>query len=197
MKDEKDIIGLILKGDSKTISKIYQECFPAIRQMVLTNSGDKEEAKDIFQETMVVLYRKIKNDSLTLNCTLSTYIYSISRNMWLDKLRRKGKFQNVMQFHQENSGPDKNLIDLIHQNETYALYQKHFQRLGEDCKKILCWFFEGKDMKFIAREMNYKSEGYARKRKFKCKDKLIRNIQNDPVYHEITEGNSLDNHTIN
>lgn len=197
MIDEKEILNGILKGDYQAITILYQNCYPAVKKLILKNTGQPEEAEDIFQESLVVLYRKIKNEDFKLSCSLSTYIYSICRNMWLDKLRRKKRLKKLHEINNDYFDADDDLFIVMHKNEQYALFQKHLLQLGADCQKLLRLFFEGNDMKYIAREMNYKSVGYARKRKFKCKDKLIQNIQGDPVYKEITEGNSLDNQTIN
>ena len=163
---------------------------------MLKNSGQIEEAEDIFQEALVVLFRKIKNDTLTLNCSLSTYVYAISRNMWLDKLRRKNRTTGTLADEQEVVDLDDDVINTIHHNERYAVFQKHFQKLGDGCRQLLRMFFKGADMKQITREMSFSSVGYTRKRKFKCKEQLIRAIRQDPAYHELAEGNSLDDQTI-
>lgn len=197
MKKYDNIKTLILKGDTDTLTNLYRECFPSIKQFIIKNSGDIEDAEDVFQEALVILYRKIKEDSLVLKCALSTYIYSICRNMWLDRLRRKSRTIGVIDGEQEIVDLGDDIITTIHKNDQYALYQKHFQSIGKGCQKLLTLFFEGKKMQFITQAMGFGSEGYTRKRKFKCKEKLINSIQNDPTYNELKEGNSFDINTIN
>jgi len=197
MQKDKETLASILKGDAKTLTQLYQDCFPAIRQLVLRNSGLIEDAEDIFQEALVVLYRKIKADNLVLKCTLSTYIYSICRNMWLDRLRRKSRTVGVIDGDQELVDLDDDVIATIYKNDQYALYQKHFQNIGEGCQKLLTLFFEGKSMKLITQIMGFGSEQYARKRKFNCKEKLVNGIKEDPLFDELKQGNTLDINTIN
>lgn len=196
-KEKKDILSLIVEGDAKTINQLYQKCFPSIRQLVLSNSGLLEDAEDIFQEALVVLYRKIKDNTLILNCALSTYIYSICRNMWLDRLRRQSKTIGVIDGDREIIDLDDDTVETIYQNDRYRLYQKHFKNIGEGCKKLLTLFFKGEPMKLITKVLGFGSEQYTRKRKFKCKEKLVNSIKSDPLYKELKQGNTLEVVTIN
>jgi len=197
MHKEKDILNLIVKGDTNTINQLYQKCFPAIRQLIVNNSGLLEDAEDVFQEALVVLYRKIKSNTLVLNCALSTYIYSICRNMWLDRLRRQSRTVGVIDGNREIVDLNDDTVEKMYQNDRYRLYQKHFKRVGEGCKKLLTLFFEGKSMKLITKTLGFGSEQYTRKRKFLCKEKLVNNIKGDPLYNELKQGNTLEITAIN
>ncbi len=196
-KEKKDILNLILKGDAETINQLYQKCFPAIRQLVVNNSGLIEDAEDVFQEALVVLYRKINGNTLVLNCALSTYIYSICRNMWLDRLRRQSRTIGVIDGDWEIVDLDDDTVETIYQNDRYKLFQKHFHNIGEGCKKLLSLFFEGKSMKLITKTLGFGSEQYTRKRKFLCKEKLVNNIKADPLYCELKQENTLETTAIN
>ena len=57
--------------------------------------------------------------------------------------------------------------------------------MGEDCQKLLELFFQKKSMDDIAVEMGYASEGYARRRKSQCKDRLVELVKNDAVFREL------------
>jgi len=197
MQKEKDILKLILKGDAETINQLYQECFPIIRQLIVNNSGLLEDAEDVFQEALVVLYRKASGNTLVLNCALPTYIYSICRNMWLDRLRRQSRTIGVIDGDKEIIDLDDDTVETIYQNDRYRLYQKHFERIGEGCKKLLTLFFEGKSMKSITKTLGFGSEQYTRKRKFMCKEKLVDNIKGDSLYNELKQGNTLKVNAIN
>ena len=75
-------------------------------------------------------------------------------------------------------------------NERYRLYQKHFTNLGKDCQKILQLYFDKVPLKNIAQIMGFKSEKYAKKRKFKCKEYLIKSIKQDLEYNKILSGDN-------
>ena len=61
-----------------------------------------------------------------------------------------------------------------------SLYREKWMELPTDARRVLeMFYFKGMNMKDIAREMGYSSEGYARKRKYQCMNKLKQLIRND------------------
>ena len=68
------------------------------------------------------------------------------------------------------------------EQDKYRLFQQHFLRLSEDCKKILQLFLAKTSLKEIAEIMGFKTEKYAKTRKFMCKEKLKNAIINDPNF---------------
>ena len=73
----------------------------------------------------------------------------------------------------------------IEQNEQDQLYRRQFQRLGADCQRILNLFFDKVSMSDIAQKMGFSSVSYAKKRKFQCKQKLVKLIKEDPLFQEL------------
>ena len=65
------------------------------------------------------------------------------------------------------------------------LYRKKFKILSADCQKVIQLFLSGTTMSQIASTMNYSSEGYAKKKKFTCKQKLFSLITSDPAYRNL------------
>lgn len=58
--------------------------------------------------------------------------------------------------------------------------------LGDQCREILTLFLQKVPHAEIARRMGHNSENYSKKLKHICKERLIKNIQNDPdfkLYH--------------
>jgi DNA-directed RNA polymerase specialized sigma24 family protein len=83
--DSEVIIGILNNSDS-VLKKLYLAYFPMVLQLVLNNNGDEDEAKDIYQEAIIVLYNKVKRGDFELSSKLKTYIYSICRRLWLKRL---------------------------------------------------------------------------------------------------------------
>ena len=176
----------IKQHDMYILNFLYKEYYGDIQRLIYRNHGKKEDAKDVFQESIIVIFRQIEQKDLTLSCSFKTYLYSVCRNIWLKQLERKNLAYNYKQEKLEHSVEwDEEMETLADQNEKYALFQKHFQRLTENCKKILKHSLEGLSVKKIAELMGYTSENYTKKRKFQCKENLISRIQNDPCYEEL------------
>lgn len=69
-------------------------------------------------------------------------------------------------------------------NEQYKLYQIHFKRLSKDCQKILQLFLKKVSLTEIADEMGIDSMQFMKRKKYKCKEQLIRYIKSDPNFNE-------------
>lgn len=179
--DEAIIEGLRLRSDY-IIKYIYQELFPMIMFLVTKNNGNEEDAEDVFQDGLIVVFKKIKADELELNCSFRTYIYSICRNLWLQKLSKRKQytreFNDVEDYvtTTEYNIKNNNLDEL----EKFRLYQQHFLTLNKDCQKVLLLFIKKMPLKEIAVEMGFKTEKYAKTRKYLCKEELKKRIINDP-----------------
>ena len=62
-----------------------------LRNHVLNNSGSDEDVSDVFQDTIIILYKQISEDNLNLTTDLKGYFFGIARNVWSAQLRKKQK----------------------------------------------------------------------------------------------------------
>jgi RNA polymerase sigma factor (sigma-70 family) len=180
--DEAIIQGL-MKRDSGIIRYIYKEYYPTIKFLITTNSGTETDAEDVFQDALVVLYRKIARENLVLTSSFKTFLYSICRNLWLQRLDRRVFSNEFMEMEDLSETQDHVFSEPPEdENEKYRLFQQHFLRLSEDCQKVLRLFLNKISLKEIADIMGFKTEKYAKTRKFMCKEKLKNAIINDPSF---------------
>ncbi|MGF7139347.1 RNA polymerase sigma factor [Roseimarinus sediminis] len=180
----------ILRNNSTILRHIYKSYYHMINAFVIRNKGDESNANDIFQEAIIVIYRKLKSDRLMIEtCTFETYLYSVARLLWLKQLeRRKNDIVKVEEVHHfSDQIYDDELVELARKNDRYRLFQEHFQKLGKDCKQILQLFFDKLTFKQIADTLGYTSESYAKKRKHQCKEYLVRSIKQDEEFKKIIE----------
>ncbi len=187
---DEQILKGILRHDNLVLAHVYKQHYYIVNNFVRRNQGDEDDASDIFQEAIIVIYRKLKeNDLLFENRSFESYLYSVCRFLWLKQLEKrrleKEKINNSLPFQEEIY--DDNLLSVIEKNERYLLYQKHFKNISTDCQKILQLFFDKVPLKQISQIMGFKSEKYAKTRKFKCKELLIERIKQDTEYKKIFE----------
>lgn len=187
INDAKVIQGIKEQND-EVLQYIYKKYFRSVRRVVLDNHGDMVDARDIFQEAIVVIYRKIHADEYNGETGgIKTYLISVARFLWLKELRNRRESKVV---HDEYGYLECNPNITDHEYERgrrYALYQKHFMQLGEECQKLLGLLFENKNYKEIADSMNYASDKFVKKKKYRCKEQLIRAIKNDPEFDDYDE----------
>ena len=174
-----------LKGDKQGIKEIYRVFLPKITQFVKKNNGTEEDAKDIFQEAIIVLFKKIREGNFQLTSAFYTYLYGICRNLWLQKLQKN--YKKTVTFSNDREFKDETDFELIMQSEErYQLFRSKFRELSDNCSKILQLFFQRVPMKEIVSRMGFSSLSYAKKRKFECKEKLVALIQNDPKFKTLS-----------
>ncbi len=179
-----DYIAAILTGDHTLLRQMYQRFFPLIRNLVQQNGGSEDDAKDVFQDAVMVIYEKAKHPDFQLTSQFSTYLYGVCRNLWLSRQQKKSSKEVTIPDdakYMADKLPDTDYAAL----EQRKLYDKAFVRLGEDCQKLLSLYFQKMQMEEIASLMGYGSEGYARRRKFMCKEHLTNLVKSYPEYQEL------------
>ena len=187
-----ELLNGIRRNDTIVLQFIYKNFYSNINFFIKKNNGDEEDANDIFQEAIIIIYRKLKANELVLDCSFDTYLYSICRFLWLKILeKRKIEKVNIKDNHEVNYEIfDESLEIIADLNDRHRLYQKHFAGLGKDCQKILQLYFDKVPLQNIADIMGYKSEKYAKKRKYSCKEYLIKSIKQDLQYKNILSGDN-------
>lgn len=194
ISEEEIIRGLLLR-DEKAINLIYENYFPLIKRMVKRNFGNYENAEDVFQEALVIIYEKIKNNDFRLRCSFKTFLYSVCRNQWIKSMFKCGreyqdKFFDVEEYFViSHDVQDYELFDEIKIKE--KLFHKYFLELSKNCQRILKLYFYGKTNSEITEIMRFKSEIYTRTRKYTCKETLKKKIFNNPEYKKILYNKTL------
>ena len=183
---DKEAFTGIQKGDSLVLAKLYKLHYPRIATMVKSNSGSEDDARDLFQDAMMVLYSKAKNPSFELSSSLYTFLYSVSRNLWLKKLRNiKGQGITIRDDLELRDDSDENVQNELLLEARRQLFRKKFRDLGAGCQDILKLSMEGKKIPEIVAKLDLSSELYARQKKFKCKSQLTKLVQNATEYQSL------------
>mgnify|MGYP001294786734 CR=1 FL=1 len=133
------------------------------------NNGNSDDARDIFQEMMIVLYEKARSGSFVLTSQLKTYIYSICRRLWLKRLQQQQKFVSEIDSLEETIPVEEELEIYEQQNGELVMMEKAMQGLGEPCKSLLeAYYLQKKNMTEIAGNFGYTNSDNAKNQKYKC-----------------------------
>jgi RNA polymerase sigma factor (sigma-70 family) len=180
----------IAHGDHEILSYIYKENFRIIKHLVTSNKGNVTDAKDIFQETMVIIYRKIRENNLEITSSLNTFIYAVARILWLKELVLRRKNLEIYDTEDNFISKVPNIVDLIEKNERLKLFREKFEDLSEDCKKVIRMFLNKVPVKDITHIMGYSSEQHTKNRHYRCKKSLISKIKSNGKFNELGYGNN-------
>ncbi|AMM50146.1 RNA polymerase subunit sigma-70 [Rufibacter sp. DG15C] len=173
LASDADIIEGIRREDESALSQLYKMHFPMVLHFVYNNNGSEDDAKDIYQEAVIVFYEKIKSGQLELNCQIKTYLYSICRRLWLKRLSRSSRFSNGLGLIEDTESELAHVeeeVDQAEENELkFAAMASALDQLGEPCKTLLEDFYiQGMGMPEITEKFGYTNADSAKNQKYKC-----------------------------
>lgn len=180
-----DLIRGIRNHDSSILQYVYETYYPITEAYIIHNQGSRDQARDIFQDAMIVVYKRVRSKELVLTCKFGTYLFAICKNIWMQE--RKKYLQRAEKLRQHafvvnDPGPAE---DPLLQNHLSELFNKHFGDLSKDCQKILSMYFNNFSVEDIRAAMNYKDLHHTADRKYRCKKSLINRIVNDPLFKRL------------
>lgn len=163
----------MLKGlasnEKGAIETIYRENYQLIQQLVIHNNGTEDDARDVFQEALIVLYEKAKSGEFELHCQVRTYLYSVSRRLWLKKLQQNRRFDSPVEDLEETVPVEEDLDTHNKLNNQYLIMRAAMGKIGEPCKSLLeAFYVHHKNMLEIAAFFGYTNADNAKNQKYKC-----------------------------
>lgn len=159
-----------LDGRNKVIQQLYSD--DALRQKVysyiLNNGGSSDDANHVFVEAIIKFVQRCYSDVFELKSTMESYIMAVARNEWI---RSRKNLQQELP-HDERMASQEDLEQKLISDERLSAIRNALTDLDEKCRKILLMWASNVKMREIAIRMSYKSDGFARKKKHKCLQKL-------------------------
>lgn len=170
--DNEVILG-ILNNSESALKRLYVAYFPMVLQLIINNNGNEDDAKDVYQEAIIVLYNKVKAGNFELSSKLKTYIYSICRRLWLKRLTQLNRYGGDIRDFQEYL-PVDNEIELNNDRDIqFDKMENALQLLGEPCKTIMEDFYiYNRSMQDICERFGYTNADNAKTQKYKCLQRL-------------------------
>ncbi len=177
-------INALLTNDRKGIKDIYDSYLPRVEAIIAKMGGSKDEAWEIFQESLIVIMTKVQKPEFKLTSSFYTYLVSVCKFKWFNESKKKYKKELTIDGY-DTLSVEGDILDDIHQVERYRLYKQKLGLLDETCRRILELFFNQNSLKEITEKLKLTSENAVKQRKYQCQKKLIAMIQSDPAYKEL------------
>ena len=166
-----EFVAAIRRGDDRALAQLYRLHLPMISHYVLQNSGTEDEAKDVYQEGIMVFYEKVRDGSLELSCQIKTYLYAVCRRLWLKRLTEKTRFGGRLDDHEPylETGAETDLLEAEERDRRFATMGEALERLGEPCRSLLEGFYLlDKSMQQLTADFGYTNADNAKNQKYKC-----------------------------
>ncbi|MBS1576841.1 MAG: sigma-70 family RNA polymerase sigma factor [Bacteroidetes bacterium] len=167
--NEKDLLDGLARNDRKAVETIYKDNYNMVQALIINNNGSADEAKDIFQEAMIVLYEKVRSGNFELSCQIKTYIYSVSRRLWLKRLQQINRYQPDLDGTGETVAVEDELETHERLDNEFRVMERGLSSLGEPCKSLLeAYYLQKRNMTEIAAAFGYTNADNAKTQKYKC-----------------------------
>lgn len=188
--DESQYITALLTGDEAVVRLIYDKFLPPVVTLVTRQGGRRADALDVFQDALMIVHDKAQRQGTVLTGTFFSYLYGICRRVYGNKLQKKDN-QTVTTDNLVKLSVNDDIQPFLENQEREKAFWDAFKKLGADCQKLLLLFFEGRSMEEICEAMGHGSVGYAKKRKFQCKETLVAHVKSDPRYAELARESTV------
>ncbi len=163
---------------------LYRQYFGLVESMIVRNSGTKEDVADVFQDSLIVLFNNIRKNTFHQNSSLKTYLFAVSKNLWLMRLRKTKREVSLEDQHQAGQIQEDHLDTLVMDEKKKMLFDL-LQELGKDCRMILeLFYFRKLKMLEIKTQLNLASEQVAKNKKSKCMKSLRSIAHQNTLYKE-------------
>ncbi|NOT90616.1 MAG: sigma-70 family RNA polymerase sigma factor [Ferruginibacter sp.] len=169
LEEEKLILKGLAADDKQAIETIYRQNYAMIQAFILNNNGSQDDARDIFQEAMIVLFEKARSDSFELSSQIKTYLYSVCRRLWLKRLNQMQRYSGNLENMEETVHVEEEVELHEKRNADFTLMENAMSKIGEPCKSLLdAYYIQKKNMQEIAADFGYTNADNAKTQKYKC-----------------------------
>jgi RNA polymerase sigma factor (sigma-70 family) len=145
---------------------LYKEIFPKVARYVAAKGGTLEEAKDVFQDSLIILYEKLNDHSPLILKSEKEYIVGVAKNLWIDRYRMKSREQPLGPSTDEEKSE-------IHYPVDSSKILKFLERSGKKCMDMLqSFYYEKLSLDEIATKFRFSGIRSATVQKYKCIEKV-------------------------
>jgi RNA polymerase sigma factor (sigma-70 family) len=167
------ILDGIRRGDETALVTLYNTHRRPITAHVMRNNGTADDADDMLQEALIVLWERVRAGTFEHTAALGTFLFATARNLWLRRLARARREQPFDPAAETTSTDDPSPLDELIDDEQTATVRTAMDRLGEPCRSLLLLFYwEEETMEEIARRLGFANAATAKSKKYQCKEQL-------------------------
>lgn len=173
IEQDRILLERLKENEQEAYLSLYHLYYPDLARYVLRNSGNKEDAEDVFQETLLILLHKIREKHFQLNAELKTFLYAINRNQWLKKLRSR-HIPLPIDYAEHSDTIITEDIDIdVQQQQPESWIQRLFENITGHCVVLITRIFlKQHEPELLIKELGYKNNHTFQNQKYKCINQL-------------------------
>ena len=161
-------------GRERALKYLYVNYLPMVRQLIGQMNGGEADAKDIFQDALIVFHEQVLDGRFQEKSSIKTYLYAVSRNLWLKRLKQVGKMSVVREQEAESEIETAAVERALARDEMHQIIGQLLAELDDTCQKVLkAFYYEQLSMKAMSEQLGFANEKTAKSKKYKCLQRLI------------------------
>jgi DNA-directed RNA polymerase specialized sigma24 family protein len=159
---------------------LYKKAFPAVAKYVSKKGGSFDEAKDVFQDALVIFYEKAVTGTIVLHVNEQAYLMGIAKNLWT---RRFNSSVNNLSLGAENVHFD--FAEAEDAQPSSNKLMSYLETAGQKCMEMLkAFYYDNLPVVKIAELFGYSGERSATVQKYKCMEKVRETIKEKSLAYE-------------
>jgi len=177
-----EILKGISENDHIVVQHIYDRYFKEITKFIEKFGGSYDDATDIFQDGIIVIYEQMKRGDGNKIKNFKAYFYSVCKFKWLNMVR-DGKYGEFTDVEMEELLPSfeynvlsEKINDIVEKERRVKVYFNSFMQLNSTCQRMIRFIAYGWAVEDIASEMNL-SVIYTYRKRQNCLNKLIELVE--------------------
>lgn len=170
----------IREGDEQVLAELYRSNKRSIASLVLRNGGDESDADDVLQESVVILWERVRTGRFEQTAKLSTFLFAVAKNVWSRKRMRKHREPAFDEPDTLSDDAHSSVLDGMIDDERSYHISRALDRLGDPCRTLLVlYYWEERSQEEIADTMGFANAATVKSKKYTCKKMLEKILQDD------------------
>jgi len=177
-----EILKGIIDNNRIIVQFIYDRYYHEIRKFIEKFGGSNDDAMDVFQDAIIVIYELMKRGEAEKIKNFRSYFFSICKFKWFNTIR-DGKYTEITNVQLEELLPafeytqvSESLSEIIEKERRVKVYFNSFMQLTSVCQKMIRFVAYGWTIEDIAAEMNF-SVVYTYRKRQACLNKLTKLVE--------------------
>lgn len=167
----------------KAVRFLYRQYFDPLSIYTRQNSGNEQDAEDVFQEVVVTFIEVVQQGRFRGESSVKTFLYSLNRHIWLNELKKRNRMQaRNIKFEKEKEQVDAGVAPYIAGREARQQVMDIIDQLGDACRQVLlAFYYQDLPVREMLAFLPYENEQVVRNKKYKCLKKLEEMLHQNPV----------------
>jgi RNA polymerase sigma factor (sigma-70 family) len=173
LNDDSKLLDALRNNDEEALVELFRQNRRPVTSLVTRNQGSEDDAEDVLQEALVVLWERVRSGSFEYQAKLSTFIYATAKNIWFRQLARHRRELPATEETLDVATDDATPLEELEENERVLAVQKAMEQIGNPCRDLLLlYYWEERSMEEIAMKLGFANADTVKSKKYQCKKSL-------------------------